>query len=860
MKRRPLVRRCAFYIFLFLVCPGVIATAQHVRRSLPSPCAPPSCWTTNSYQYEIVAQTGETIPLGTLAGFGISPSINQNGSVAFVGQVADGSGTALGDTLFFGDLGSTDLTAVAPNFLINSRTFDDAVQMNDGNQIAAQDRFAGSPPHYYMRVWDGNQTNSFTLIAQSSSDGFEAVLTDPAIDFSSDVAFSALDHNFNGVLVQASPPYSQLNQVPLKTPLRPLIADDSSVVVRAGNTDTSPIMLYTNNMSASLTIADTSQFSKLGQSPGISRDGVIVAFAGDLNSNGTMGNDAWDAYPGPGIFAAVIGNGAIQYRMRIAGFHDGNQDGMKQIQVDTDTSPPTPVEGAPWCDTSLGDTCAPAGELEDLPPFSSPTPVYFNTFTEAGFQNSTEWENRIAVTHSAFGANGIDGDTVIASFIATPNMDDSQGLSLFSANQGLWTVRADLFLQTIMKQKTLAAHVYRPIPVIQIGSSLGSTGATVTGLAVYDQLANVAPELANGDHWLGYWVSTDAGSGGQMILRSSYIQQYGTSGFNAAKCKAVSCATGTLGSLVNASGANYVLSNDHVLGLPVSKKKNGAKPTNPVVKPGPGDYLCRKAHTVGTFYKAPTLATGVDAALATLNGGEVNITGQIYNVGIPASTSIAPSVGMQVAKQGRSSGLTCGTITMIKSSFRVPYESCAGAKFSVPFKNQIEIESADPDYPFLLGGDSGSLVVNAQTAQPVALAFSGTSDDQEAYGNPVSKVAATLSKVVGHRVTFAGGAKHSVPGCHFTRSEVLLSPAETERADVVKRRYAAQLMKDPAVLGVGVGGAPEDPTRAVVVVMIEAGKRHTVVPPVLDGVPTKLVFRNPVVPKAKQSCLSAERD
>lgn len=851
------MKKRALYAFTVLLGFTTFTVAQHPKRSEPQTCTPPNCWIANSYHYEIVAQSGESIPLGTLTGFGIYPSINENGSVAFVGQVANG-GQSLGDTIFYGNSGSSDLTAVAPNFLSTSRTFDDAVQINDGNQIAAQDRFAGAPPHYYVRVWDGNQQNSFTLVAQSSSTGFQAVLTDPAIDFSSDVAFSALDHNFNGVLVQASPPYSQLNQVSLNTPLRPLIADDGSTIVRAGNTDTSPIVLYSNNLAKALPIADTTQFNKLGESPGISRDGAVVAFAGDLNSNGTMGKNAWDAYPGPGIFAAVIENGAIKYRMRLAGFHYGNADGMKLIQVDTDTAPPTPVEGSPWCDPTLGDTCAPFGELEDLPPFSKPTPVYFTTFTETGFQNSTEWENRIAVTHSAFGANGIDGDSVVVSFIATPTMSDSTGLALFSANQGLWTVRADLFLQTVNGKQQFSTHVYRPIPVIQIGSSLGTTGSTVTGLAVYDQLANMEPEIANGDHWLGYWVSTDANGGGQMILRSTYIQQFGTSGFNGAKCKAASCATGTLGSLLSASGADYVLSNDHVLGFPVSKNKNGAKQTNPVVEPGPADYFCEQAHTVGTFYKAATLSSGVDAALATLTAGEINTSGQIYNIGIPASTTIAPSVGMQVAKQGRSSGLTCGTIKMINYPAVVPYESCAGTPFNVQFKNQVEIVSTDPDFPFLLSGDSGSLVVNAKTAQPVALAFAGTTDDTEAYANPVSKVTATLRKVVGQKVTFVGGVRHSIPGCHFAGPEVLLSAAETDHAELVREKYAAELMMDPAVLGLGVGAAHEDPSKGAVVVVVEAGKRPVAVPSFLDDVPTEVVFRVPIRPVAKDNCSSQD--
>jgi hypothetical protein len=311
--------------FLFLLL--FVSILSFVRSSAQT-CSPPNCWTGHFYQYEIVAQSSETVDVGNLTGFGISPSINEGGTVAFVGQISNSSGQPLGDTLFFGDVGSSKLTTVAPSFLNTSRTFDNAVQINEGDQIVAQDRFSGSPPTYFMRVWDGTKQDSFKLVAKSGS-SLQAILTNPATNFSGDVAFSALDQNFDGILVQASPPYSQLNQVSLTTPLRPMIADDGSTVVRAGNTDTSPIILYPKGLANPLPIANSSEFSALGQSPGVSRDGAVVVFAGNLTSAGQ-----WDPNPGPGIFMATIKEGAITNRMRIAGFHYGQQDGMKAIQTD----------------------------------------------------------------------------------------------------------------------------------------------------------------------------------------------------------------------------------------------------------------------------------------------------------------------------------------------------------------------------------------------------------------------------------------------------------------------------------------------------------------------------------------------
>jgi hypothetical protein len=166
-------RRVLWFTLAFLFVGILSAIAQDAaRRSRPGTpaCVPPACWTGNFYQYEIVAQTGESVQIGsinaTLTGFGISPSISEFGAVAFVGQVSDSSGTALGDTLFFGDPGSTSLNVVAPSFLSTSRTFDDAVQINDSNQLVAQDRVSGAPPYTYVRIWDGGNPDHFTLVAQ----------------------------------------------------------------------------------------------------------------------------------------------------------------------------------------------------------------------------------------------------------------------------------------------------------------------------------------------------------------------------------------------------------------------------------------------------------------------------------------------------------------------------------------------------------------------------------------------------------------------------------------------------------------------------------------------------------------------
>jgi hypothetical protein len=479
--------------------------------------------------------------------------------------------------------------------------------------------------------------------------------------------------------------------------------------------------------------------------------------------------------------------------------------------------------------------------LEDLPPVTTPKRAFFKTFTPSGFATSIEWQSRIAVTHTDFGPAGLNGDTIVVSFIATPNMGDATGLGLFSANSGAWSVRADLFVAGT----SLLSHVYRPVPVMQVGQPIGKTGSTVTGLAVYDQLANEVVNdagkvraAADGDHRVALWVSTS--TGGQMIIRAAYIQQFGVSGGNSKTVTNTCCTSGTLGALVKKSGINYILSNDHVFGIPQSPTVNAATVGDPVSDPGLIDYACLKPHPVAKFASAPTLNSGIDAGLATLTPGQMNSTGRIYNIGVPSSTILAPTVGMLVAKQGRTTGLTCGKVAAVNMSVTVNYTASCGSttSFPVTFPNQVMISSTTA--PFSIAGDSGSLIVSQSSAQPIGLLFAGqsTTIPYTTFATPSSTVASTLG------ITFAGGANHTVTACHGTSLEAL-PHAETDRVSEVKARHEADLFKNPAVLAVGVGAADNNPSEGVIVVLVDRSKDYAI-PPILDGVRTKVFASGPI--------------
>ena len=83
---------------------------------------------------------------------------------------------------------------------------------------------------------------------------------------------------------------------------------------------------------------------------------------------------------------------------------------------------------------------------------------------------------------------------------------------------------------------------------------------------------------------------------------------------------------------------------------------------------------------------------------------------------------------MSVAKSGRTTGLTCSTISSINTNTVVAYETQCGSNvtaFNAQYANQVVVAGGS----FSAGGDSGSLIVDATTARPVALLYGGSTTD-----------------------------------------------------------------------------------------------------------------------------------
>jgi len=87
----------------------------------------------------------------------------------------------------------------------------------------------------------------------------------------------------------------------------------------------------------------------------------------------------------------------------------------------------------------------------------------------------------------------------------------------------------------------------------------------------------------------------------------------------------------------------------------------------------------------------------------------------------------AAGLGQMVAKSGRTTGLTCASVSALDLDVKVDYfGDCAETRpyLTKTFTNQIAMSGNQ----FSDAGDSGALVVDSANAEPVGLFFAGGTD------------------------------------------------------------------------------------------------------------------------------------
>lgn len=449
------------------------------------------------YDTTAVAWTG----LGDLSGFIASASINDFGELAFRAQFGAGQAVFAVDT----DNTLSNLTA----FLTGAtRVFGPYLQINNNHLVIARDQLAGSPPSSFIRVWDATNPESFRLIERSAigsfctgginggracttvgdcpplvccllgvcsgspcappicstSPGYDAVVN-PTISNLDQVAYTG----FKGVanyLITEGPAGDASTSTPDGV-FRPMIADDGTIVVKAGTATNSPIATYRADLTSNQNVSGAG-FIQTASLPGISDDGDVVAFAAD--KGGTLKQ---------GIYVAA----------RVGGVY----------------SAPILVAGEAISDLGKG----PARES-----------IVFSDISMT---------DRVGVTHLSRGAAGIEGDTTIVTFIATPSNGAFVPIAgeppQFSAARGIWAVRIDFLSPSEI------APPLGPLPILQIGDSIKANEITetVTGLFVHDPVSLVpynedsSPRAAmdRWDHQVGFVASTATRS---IAMRATHVR------------------------------------------------------------------------------------------------------------------------------------------------------------------------------------------------------------------------------------------------------------------------------------------------------------------------------------------------
>jgi hypothetical protein len=334
------------------------------------------------------------------------------------------------------------------------------------------------------------------------------------------------------------------------------------------------------------------------------------------------------------------------------------------------------------------------------------------------------------------------------------------------------------------------------------------------------------------------------------------------------------CCGGTLGSLIQDSGGHeYLLSNNHVLA-----RSDQASVGDTIVQPGLIDNNCTPngdgpgTTPIGSltgWLGLSSSATNADAAIAQVDSGAVSTTGNILELGTrqaDGSLGAAPpgisstggkgeaaSLGLVVAKSGRTTGLTCASVSALDLDVTVDYFlDCAETKpyLTKTYTNQIAISGNQ----FSDSGDSGSLVVDTANAEPVGLYFTGGADAtgvSQAVASPAPDVLSELSAQVGAGTsyTYVGSADHQVSCLNYGDNTVAaaqartLNDAETERVQDALSQARMLVNPSAGILGVGTGKSSDHPGEGAVTIYVDE-TMNVSAPAMVDGVRTIIVPSN----------------
>src|SRR5205823_7312501 len=165
------------------------------------------------------------------------------------------------------------------------------------------------------------------------------------------------------------------------------------------------------------------------------------------------------------------------------------------------------------------------------------------------------------------------------------------------------------------------------------------------------------------------------------------------------------CCGGTLGSLVQVNGAQYILSNYHVFESDIVNGGNGIVATTGsfIIQPGLIDVRCNanNAQNVAALVTVNSLPnSNVDCSVGQVLSGMVSTDGAILEIGTISSSTVSAFLNQAVKKSGRTTGLSRSKISGLNATISITYDNeCAGgAAFTKTFTGQIIIANGGSSF------------------------------------------------------------------------------------------------------------------------------------------------------------------
>ncbi len=294
---------------------------------------------------------------------------------------------------------------------------------------------------------------------------------------------------------------------------------------------------------------------------------------------------------------------------------------------------------------------------------------------------------------------------------------------------------------------------------------------------------------------------------------------------------------GTAGMLVRSitnPSELFILSTNHVIG---AKEPTLCPNTAPI-----GTLILRtgslrknnsqeavSAATVGSLFDRVKIRflegkkNELDAAIAGTNSSLTRA--EIKGIGFPKAKIGQATLGMEVIKSGRTTGVTSGIVEALNVTAQVTYGFCG----TTTFVGQVMLSNmADK-------GDSGAVILERGIKKPVALLFAGNKNNILA--NPFDLVTKTLMVFpVDPEDPNAGPT--SLQGLMDELGNTTIDPG-LKRLMEIQKEQEESIMNTPGVVAMGIGQATDN-TGNVFVVYVEEMTPDIELPGNIQGIPLRI--------------------